>query len=46
MLTFSDLSSNKIAYDLGFNDPAYFSRFFKNQTGMTPNTYRKKQTQH
>lgn len=46
MLTFSNLSSSKIAYDLGFNDPAYFSRFFKTQTGMTPNTYRKNQPQH
>ena len=41
MLTFSNLSSNKISYELGFNDPAYFSRFFKSQTGMTPHSYRK-----
>jgi AraC family 4-hydroxyphenylacetate 3-monooxygenase operon regulatory protein len=46
MLTFSNLSISKIAYDLGFNDPAYFSRLFKTQAGMTPNTYRKNQTQH
>lgn len=46
MLTFSNLSSNKIAYELGFSDPAYFSRFFKTQTGMTPHIYRKNQPQH
>ncbi|MBN4053861.1 4-hydroxyphenylacetate catabolism regulatory protein HpaA [Haliea sp. AH-315-K21] len=46
MLTFSSLSSNEISYKLGFNDPAYFSRFFKAQTGMTPHSYRKKQALH
>lgn len=46
MLTFSSLSSNEISYELGFNDPAYFSRFFKTQTGVTPHSYRKQQALH
>jgi AraC family 4-hydroxyphenylacetate 3-monooxygenase operon regulatory protein len=41
MLTFSGKSVNEICYELGFKDPAYFSRFFKNQTGVSPLSYRK-----
>lgn len=33
-----------IAMALGFNSPAHFSNFFKNQTGMTPNRYRQQGT--
>lgn len=29
-----------IAYDLGFKDPAYFSRFFKKMEGVSPSAYR------
>jgi len=29
-----------IAYDLGFQDPSYFSRFFKRRLGVTPRDYR------
>lgn len=32
----SDNTIKEIAYDLGFNDRPYFSRFFKKQTGMSP----------
>lgn len=41
LLTFSGRSINEICYDVGFKDPAYFSRFFKKQTGVSPLCYRK-----
>ncbi len=31
----------QVAYSLGFRDPAYFSRFFRRLTGMSPGAYRK-----
>ncbi|WP_105615490.1 helix-turn-helix domain-containing protein [Vallitalea okinawensis] len=31
---------NQIGYQLGFEYPAHFSKFFKNKTGMTPSKYR------
>lgn len=30
----------RIAFDLGFEDPAYFCRFFKRHTGQSPRAYR------
>lgn len=35
-------SLKEIAFDLGFSEPAYFTRFFKQQTGMTPSEFKSK----
>ena len=35
---------SEIGSTLGFNSTWYFSRFFRQQTGMPPITYRKKHT--
>lgn len=40
LLTSSDLSVKEIAYRVGFEDPAYFSRAFKKWSESTPLTYR------
>lgn len=34
-------SVSSIAYDLGFEYPQYFSRLFRNKTGVTPTEYRR-----
>jgi AraC family transcriptional activator of pobA len=31
---------NDIAYDLAFSDPSHFARFFRKQTGTTPQDFR------
>lgn len=33
-------SIKECAYQLGFESPSYFTRFFKNNTGINPNAYR------
>ena len=40
MLHFTGLQNQEIAYELGFNDPAHFSKFFKKMTGFSPTEYR------
>ncbi|MGV3549895.1 helix-turn-helix domain-containing protein [Rhizobium sp.] len=42
-LVFSLLSIQQIAYDLGYADPAYFTRTFQRATGETPGAYRKRE---
>jgi AraC family transcriptional activator of pobA len=39
-LTYVPAGVAGIAYELGFQDPAYFSRLFKKLVGMTPKEYR------
>ncbi len=39
-LTFSDDSIKRIALQLGFSDPLYFSKYFKRHVGCTPSDYR------
>lgn len=41
LLLFTNQSSKEIAYDLNFEDPSYFSRFFRSKTGYTPLRFRK-----
>ena len=41
-LYFGKQNINEIAYMLGFNDPAYFSRFFKKETGIPPEQFKTK----
>lgn len=36
----SEKSIKEIAYSLGFDDPAYFSNFFKSKTGLTARQFR------
>lgn len=42
-LAFSAASVTTVALDLGFADPAYFSRMFKARTGREPSRFRREQ---
>ncbi|MFN7023677.1 MAG: helix-turn-helix domain-containing protein [Pseudorhizobium sp.] len=44
LLDDSRLQVREIAEELGFHDPAYFSRFYKRQTGRSPNRQRREFT--
>jgi AraC family transcriptional activator of pobA len=41
LLNQGDLTVNEIAYMLGFENPPYFSRLFKKETGLSPNQFKK-----
>ncbi|SEI45515.1 AraC-type DNA-binding protein [Dyadobacter koreensis] len=40
LLAHTRLTAKEIAYELGFNDPAYFSRLFMTKTGESPSGFR------
>jgi AraC family transcriptional activator of pobA len=41
-LVFTNQPIHEIAYDLTFADPSHFARFFRKQTGTTPQAFREK----
>lgn len=42
LLAYSDLSVSEVALELGFDDPNYFTRFFKLKTKTNPGKFRQK----
>ena len=42
LLTYGDFSVKEVACQLAFNDPFYFSNFFKKQTKLSPKAYKEK----
>ncbi len=40
LLHYTSKSIKEISFDLGFEDPSYFARFFRNQCGLSPTLYR------
>jgi AraC family transcriptional activator of pobA len=39
---YTNMTIAETAYDLGFSDPAYFSRFFSERVGMSPAEFRRR----
>ena len=46
MIIHSEHTIKEIAFQLGFSDRPYFSRFFKKQTGQTPDDFQKQSQNH
>lgn len=44
LLEKSQLFVSEVAFQVGFNDPKYFRKYFKDEFGMSPNEYKKKFT--
>ena len=42
LLAYTRMRVAEVGYALGFEDPAYFSRAFRRQTGETPSAYRRR----
>lgn len=41
LLVYTEKPVKEIAYNLGYEDPAYFNRLFTNKTGSTPSNFKK-----
>lgn len=44
-LTYTNMTISQVADNLGFSEPAYFTRFFKRNTGLSPRDFRLRQYQ-
>jgi len=42
LLIYTSVTIAEVAYQLGFNDPAHFSKFFRNKSHQKPSDFRKK----
>ncbi len=42
LLEKSQLFVNEVAFQVGFNDPKYFRKYFKDEFGVSPNEFKKK----
>ena len=40
-LAYTESSVSQVAHLLGFEDPAYFNRFFTQRVGLSPGAYRR-----
>jgi AraC-like DNA-binding protein len=40
LLAYSNIPISEVGYKIGFEDPSYFSRFFKTTTGLSPGAFR------
>ncbi|WP_430260000.1 helix-turn-helix domain-containing protein [Neorhizobium sp. IRS_2294] len=45
-LVYTESSVAQVAHMTGFDDPAYFNRFFTQRVGISPGTYRKQAARH
>ena len=43
LLRESQLHVSEVAYEVGFNGPRYFSRYFKDEFGVQPSVYQEKE---
>jgi len=45
LMLYTDMSASEIGFELGFGEPAHFSRFFKKMAGITPTEFKKAKPQ-